>query len=171
MEVWETAVSHPALSAGQARAGGGRRDPGGGLIRRGAAAALAALMEPLSIPAGDAPPRRAAPREGGRRKRTSFSKAQLELLVRTFEKQPYPGIALREQLSGLTDIPDPSRAALKAPRPAAGRRVELCFLSQVWFQNRRARQLNRKKNEGAVRPSQPACNCVPSLHLTRRPCF
>lgn len=114
MEVWETAVSHPALSAGQARAGGGRRDPGGGLIRRGAAAALAALMEPLSIPAGDAPPRRAAPREGGRRKRTSFSKAQLELLVRTFEKQPYPGIALREQLSGLTDIPE-SRIQVRAP--------------------------------------------------------
>ncbi|XP_072196267.1 uncharacterized protein [Excalfactoria chinensis] len=136
MEVWETAVSHPALSAGQARAGGGRREPGGGLIRRGAAAALAALMEPRSIPAGDAPPRRASPREGGRRKRTSFSKAQLELLVRTFEKQPYPGIALREQLSGLTDIPE-SRI-------------------QVWFQNRRARQLNRKKSEGAQPPQAAA---------------
>ncbi|XP_021255558.1 homeobox protein NANOG-like [Numida meleagris] len=92
-------------------------------------------MEPRSLPADEAPPRRAAPREGGRRKRTSFSKAQLELLVRTFEKQPYPGIALREQLSGLTDIPE-SRI-------------------QVWFQNRRARQLNRKKSEGAL-PTQPA---------------
>lgn len=56
-------------------------------------------MEPAS-------PRPEAPREGGRRKRTSFSKAQLELLVRAFEKQPYPGIALREQLAGLTDIPE-----------------------------------------------------------------
>ncbi|XP_065602744.1 protein gooseberry-neuro-like [Cyrtonyx montezumae] len=134
MEVWETAVSHPALSAGQARAGGGRREPGGGLIRCGVAAAVRALMEPRSVPTAQVPPGQ-VPRDGGRRKRTSFSKAQLELLVRTFEKQPYPGIALREQLSGLTDIPE-SRI-------------------QVWFQNRRARQLNRKKSEGAL-PTQPA---------------
>ncbi|NWH66628.1 DUX4C protein, partial [Geococcyx californianus] len=63
---------------------------------------------PLS-PAGEPRSRPAAPssgREGGRRKRTTFSKAQLELLVRAFEKEPYPGIALREQLSGLTDIPE-----------------------------------------------------------------
>ncbi|NWZ22397.1 DUX1 protein, partial [Asarcornis scutulata] len=61
-------------------------------------------MEPASPRPG--PPPGEAPREGGRRKRTSFSKAQLELLVRAFEKQPYPGIALREQLAGLTDIPE-----------------------------------------------------------------
>uniref|UniRef100_A0A8C8E8M8 Homeobox domain-containing protein n=1 Tax=Otus sunia TaxID=257818 RepID=A0A8C8E8M8_9STRI len=73
---------------------------------------------------------------GGRRKRTTFSKAQLALLVRAFEKEPYPGIALREQLSGLTDIPE-SRI-------------------QVWFQNRRARQLNHKKSEAAAYP-KPAC--------------
>ncbi|OXB68053.1 hypothetical protein ASZ78_003294 [Callipepla squamata] len=91
-------------------------------------------MEPRSVPTGQVPPGQ-VPRDGGRRKRTSFSKAQLELLVRTFEKQPYPGIALREQLSGLTDIPE-SRI-------------------QVWFQNRRARQLNRKKSEGTL-PTQPA---------------
>ncbi|XP_047930754.2 uncharacterized protein [Anser cygnoides] len=92
-------------------------------------------MEPAASPPPGrrpGPPPGEAPREGGRRKRTSFSKAQLELLVRAFEKQPYPGIALREQLAGLTDIPEA--------------RI------QVWFQNRRARQLNRKKGEAALQP-------------------
>ncbi|NWR15723.1 DUX1 protein, partial [Emberiza fucata] len=57
--------------------------------------------EPRARPSGPS-----SGREGGRRKRTTFSKAQLELLVRAFEKEPYPGIALREQLSSLTDIPE-----------------------------------------------------------------
>lgn len=135
-------------------------------------------MEPASP--GPGPPPGEAPREGGRRKRTSFSKAQLELLVRAFEKQPYPGIALREQLAGLTDIPEariqvgePEGALPARPGPpcwvspggsafrrvfgralpaAAGGRVNACSPSQVWFQNRRARQLNRKKGEAALQP-------------------
>ncbi|XP_056208062.1 double homeobox protein 4-like protein 4 [Falco biarmicus] len=85
-------------------------------------------------PSGEARP--GAGREGGRRKRTTFSKAQLELLVRAFEKEPYPGIALREQLAGLTEIPE-SRI-------------------QVWFQNRRARQLNHRRSDAAAEP-RPAC--------------
>ncbi|KAM9610613.1 uncharacterized protein ACIBXB_022304 [Morphnus guianensis] len=98
-----------------------------------------ASLPPSPGPAGEARARPAAPsagREGGRRKRTTFSKAQLELLVRAFEKEPYPGIALREQLSGLTDIPE-SRI-------------------QVWFQNRRARQLNHGKTQAAAYP-KPSC--------------
>ncbi|XP_075791884.1 uncharacterized protein LOC142830485 [Pelodiscus sinensis] len=71
-------------------------------------------------------------KEGGRRKRTTFSKAQLDLLVKTFESDPYPGIVVRERLSSLTDIPE-SRI-------------------QVWFQNRRARQLNHKKADTPIFP-------------------
>ncbi|XP_074883007.1 LOW QUALITY PROTEIN: uncharacterized protein LOC142030636 [Buteo buteo] len=125
-----------AAGAGEGRAGrvDGVGVGGAGAEERGRP------RQPLPpLPAGEARARPAAPsagREGGRRKRTTFSKAQLELLVRAFEKEPYPGIALREQLSGLTDIPE-SRI-------------------QVWFQNRRARQLNHRKSEAAAYP-KPAC--------------
>ncbi|XP_068253532.1 uncharacterized protein [Nyctibius grandis] len=122
-----------AAGDGEGRAGWwGRRG-------RGSAARLGAPDGRSPVPADEARARPGAPsagREGGRRKRTTFSKAQLELLVRAFEKEPYPGIALREQLAGLTDIPE-SRI-------------------QVWFQNRRARQLNHKKSEAAAYP-KPAC--------------
>ncbi|XP_069720248.1 uncharacterized protein [Phaenicophaeus curvirostris] len=102
--------------------------------------------EPRSRPAGPGPGR-----EGGRRKRTTFSKAQLELLVRAFEKEPYPGIALREQLSGLTDIPE-SRI-------------------QVWFQNRRARQLNHKRSEACGKQKLSRCGggCAAGGPLRQEP--
>nr|8EJO_A Chain A, Homeobox domain-containing protein [Ornithorhynchus anatinus]8EJO_B Chain B, Homeobox domain-containing protein [Ornithorhynchus anatinus]8EJP_A Chain A, Homeobox domain-containing protein [Ornithorhynchus anatinus]8EJP_B Chain B, Homeobox domain-containing protein [Ornithorhynchus anatinus] len=64
-------------------------------------------------------------REGARRKRTTFNKTQLEILVKSFNKDPYPGIGVREHLASLIQIPE-SRI-------------------QVWFQNRRARQLGQKK--------------------------
>ncbi|XP_067995373.1 uncharacterized protein [Melanerpes formicivorus] len=124
---------------------GGAGDSGGvgGKERCSPPSPLAAAL--FSLPADEARPRSTVPgsgREGGRRKRTTFSKAQLELLVCAFEKEPYPGIALREQLSTLTDIPE-SRI-------------------QVWFQNRRARQLNHKKNEANPKPAcgkQKATRC------------
>lgn len=120
--------------------------------------------EPRARPAGPS-----SGREGGRRKRTTFNKAQLELLVRAFEKEPYPGIALREQLSGLTDIPESRiqvRGALRAGGRAGGGAAALAAqvlsqslsVPQVWFQNRRARQLNHKKSEaagGGARPGKP----------------
>ncbi|XP_074686128.1 uncharacterized protein LOC141925615 [Strix aluco] len=135
----ELATLHPSPTGKPRRAapGTGTGRAGGQCDAGGGGGAPADRRSPL--PAGEARARPAAPsvgREGGRRKRTTFSKAQLALLVRAFEKEPYPGIALREQLSGLTDIPE-SRI-------------------QVWFQNRRARQLNHKKSEAAAYP-KPAC--------------
>lgn len=125
---------------------------------------------PRSLSAGEPRARPGGPssgREGGRRKRTTFSKAQLELLVRAFEKEPYPGIALREQLSSLTDIPESRiqvRGAVRAGRTGGWRSgfpggpgAQSLPVPQVWFQNRRARQLNHKKSEAAAyaRPGKP----------------
>ncbi|XP_056655897.1 homeobox protein OTX1 B-like [Monodelphis domestica] len=67
-----------------------------------------------------------------RRKRTIFSKAQRNILIDYFQKDNYPGIEEREQLSKMINVPED--------------RI------QVWFQNRRARRsLNPKQL-----PSQPS---------------
>ncbi|MFT7806037.1 double homeobox protein 4-like protein 4-like [Arapaima gigas] len=65
-----------------------------------------------------------------RRKRTTFSKENVDLLLATFETDPYPGISLRESLSQKTGIPE-SRI-------------------QVWFQNKRARTLKYRGNRHAL---------------------
>uniref|UniRef100_A0A6I8NF41 Homeobox domain-containing protein n=1 Tax=Ornithorhynchus anatinus TaxID=9258 RepID=A0A6I8NF41_ORNAN len=81
-------------------------------------------------------------REGARRKRTTFNKTQLEILVKSFNKDPYPGIGVREHLASLIQIPE-SRI-------------------QVWFQNRRARQLGQKKKLEVLAATKQA-------HVQRQP--
>ncbi|CAF0998740.1 unnamed protein product [Rotaria sp. Silwood1] len=59
-----------------------------------------------------------------RRQRTIFSKDQVDILDQVFEKNQYPDIQLREQLSEQLDVPEA--------------RI------QVWFKNRRSRARTTK---------------------------
>ncbi|XP_063819193.1 uncharacterized protein LOC135057228, partial [Pseudophryne corroboree] len=85
-----------------------------------------------------------------RRRRTVFSRFHLDLLLKTFESNPYPGISLREKLSHLTGVHE-SRI-------------------QVWFQNRRARKNKKKEPEEENSPEHMEwrqCVQLPQLSETQ----
>ncbi|KAL0582141.1 Double homeobox protein 4-like protein 4 [Plecturocebus cupreus] len=70
----------------------------------------------------------------GRRRRLVWTPSQRDALLACFERNPYPGVATREQLAQAIGIPEP--------------RV------QIWFQNERSRRLAQHRRESRPWPGK-----------------
>ncbi|KAK4825124.1 hypothetical protein QYF61_024015 [Mycteria americana] len=154
----ETPAEPPAFPAGR-WAGGGGPGPASPALRALPSAERGRLPAGRAGGAAAAEPSEGAPAASQRRKRTSFTAAQLETLELVFQDTMYPDIYLREKLADATQIPE-SRIQVRGagrtapPRPGPPLPPSPAALSpQVWFQNRRAKS---RRQRGPPRPGPAA---------------
>ncbi|XP_078216314.1 double homeobox protein 4-like protein 4 [Callithrix jacchus] len=86
----------------------------------------------MALPTAPGSPLPAEARGRGRRKRLVWTPSQRDALRASFERNPYPGMATREQLAQAIGVPEP--------------RV------QIWFQNERSRRLRQHRRESRPWP-------------------
>ncbi|XP_032129777.1 double homeobox protein 4-like protein 4 [Sapajus apella] len=86
----------------------------------------------MALPTAPGSPLPAVARGRGRRKRLVWTPSQSDVLRASFERNPYPGMATRQQLAQAIGVPEP--------------RV------QIWFQNERSRRLRQHRRESRPWP-------------------